>query len=437
MKSRVGLARYAVAGEAGATHPRSVGVLLGTVLIASFGVAGCDTLLPGLPGDETILDGPIDGLSQPQVHLFVRGDEEFGRRFSPSEGLGPVFNAPSCDSCHPGEGRAHPEFGFTRFGRWMDGVFDPMRAEGGPQLQDRGVPGYPPEELPDGDIVQTILLAPAITGLGLLEAVDDATLIALADPEDADGDGISGRVHWVPASNEIQEMVARGIRGTGTRPQAHGGRYIGRFGRKASNVNLLHQTVQAYHQDMGLTSDFALEDPVNHEVGAGSGDVAGDPEIPSDVLLAVNFYLRTLRPPLRRDEGDSDVLAGEQLFAEAQCTSCHIPSMTTGESEIDALSVVTFHPYTDLLLHDMGPELDDGYVEGDAGGSEWRTSPLWGLGLAADFQGGRTFYLHDGRAETLHEAIELHGGEGASSREAYRRFSEREKEQLRLFLLSL
>lgn len=406
-------------------------ILLFSVVLVGF--TACDVFTPSAPPDHALLDGPIEGLTPAQMALFLRGDGEFGRRFAFSEGLGPIFNAASCDTCHPGDGRAHPEFAFLRFGRIdSTGAFDPMLEFGGPQLQDRGVPGYPPEALPDGDITTSIFLAPAMTGLGLLEAVEDDTLLALADPDDADGDGISGRIQWVPADERIQSIAAE------IALTRHPNGYIGRFGRKASNISLLHQAVSAYHQDMGLTSDFATVDLINHAVGPAAADVGPDPEVSSDVLFAVTFYLRTLRPPARRDANSPDVLAGEQLFAQVGCDACHVPVLTTGPSAIAALSNTEAWAYTDLLLHDMGSELDDGYSEGVAGGSEWRTTPLWGLGLAASTTGGgRPFLLHDGRARSIPEAIELHGGEAASSRAAYRALTDNERRQLLAFLESL
>ncbi|RDV40135.1 thiol oxidoreductase [Bradymonadaceae bacterium TMQ3] len=412
---------------------------MGAVWSTALGLMACDVLVPGEPDAAHIFDAPIDGLTPAQTRLFVMGDEEFSRSFSFSEGLGPIFNAPSCDSCHPGEGPGHPEFGFFRFGRYdAEGRFDAMLNEGGPQLQDRAIPGYEPEVLPArDDIVFTRLLAPSITGLGLLESVDDATLLALADPEDEDGDGISGRIAWIEATDRLDAMAGLAERGGGTRIQRHDRGYIGRFGLKASSITLLHQTVTAYHQDMGLTSDFARVDPINVQVGDASADLVPDPELGSGTLTAVTHYLRTLRPPLRRNVDDPDVVAGEAIFETIACASCHVPSLTTGTSTIAALSEVAFAPYTDLLLHDMGPELDDGYTEGGAQSREWRTAPLWGLGLAADFQGGQGFYLHDGRARSVHEAIEHHGGEAAASRQRYRELSATERAQILAFLESL
>lgn len=403
--------------------------------------AGCD-LLPSAPPDEEILDGPIEGLTSTQLALFTRGDEEFGHRFTVEEGLGPLFIASSCNSCHPGDGDGHPVFDITRFGRYADGVFDPMTAHGGPQLQHRAIPGYLPEVVSEDATGITRLTPPSITGLGLLEAVDDATLLALADPDDADGDGISGRVQRIDSTDFIAEIVSlealvSGDEGVRTRFLPVEGRFIGRFGKKAVSVNLLHQTVAAYSLDMGLTTDLVPQDHFNVRVGNFATDDAPDPEVPSNVVESVVFYLKTLRPPPRRTPDDPDVVAGERLFEQIGCAGCHVPTLRTGRSEIPQLSEVEFHPYTDLLLHDMGPELDDGYTEGIALTSEWRTPPLWGLGLAERFQGGTPYYLHDGRATSLPEAIRYHGGEAAQSRAAFDRLSGQEQEQLIQFLRSL
>jgi CxxC motif-containing protein (DUF1111 family) len=176
---------------------------------------------------------------------------------------------------------------------------------------------------------------------------------------------------------------------------------------------------------------------LNAATGNFAEDDVADPEISSAVLNAVVFYLKTLRVPLRRNVDDPDVRAGEGHFVDIGCASCHLPSIETGFSEISPLSRVTVHPFTDLLLHDMGSELDDGYTEGRATTSEWRTTPLWGLGLSADFQGGQAFFMHDGRARTLAEAIGLHGGEGAASRERFQALSTEDQNRVLSFLRSL
>ena len=415
-------------------------VRLPTVLLVAVGVAACDLLLPELPTDADVLDGPIEGLTQTQLAVFITGDEAFGKAHSPADGLGPTFVATACAQCHVGDGKGHPVFALTRFGRDVGDGFDPMVAQGGPQLQNRALPGHTPEVVPAGTTGVSKLLAPSVTGLGYLEAVDDATLIALTDPDDLDGDGISGRLQLVDASTTISGIAELEVLVLGE-PASRGtlvdGKYIGRFGRKASAINLLHQTVNAYLQDMGLTTQFHPRDLLNAGTGNFVEDGAPDPEISSATLNAVVFYLKTLRVPPRRDREAADVRAGESLFAELGCTSCHLPSLQTGWSEVPQISQTTIHPYSDLLLHDMGPELDDGYTEGRAATSEWRTTPLWGVGLSASLQGGQAFYMHDGRATTFGQAIELHGGEGSRSRDAFRGLSEEDREHLFAFLRSL
>lgn len=405
----------------------------------ALGLGGCEGLLPSAPDESTLLEGPIAGLTGPQLAAFLAGDAEFSRRFAVADGLGPIFVAASCESCHVGDGKGHPLFNLTRFGRMGPGGFNPMREHGGPQLQNRAILNYVAEVVPDGVTGVSQFMAPSVTGLGLLEAVDDTTLLALADPEDADGDGISGRVQLLDASDFIAEIARLDLvlEAEPGRHQPIGGRYIGRFGRKAGTINLLHQTVTAYREDMGLTTDLIPDDPVTPGVGPFAGDQVADPEVSSATVSNVVFYLKTLRPPPRRSADAPEVRAGESLFGQVGCAGCHRPALTTGASRIAALHRVTFHPYTDLLLHDMGPDLDDGYTEGSATTAEWRTTPLWGLGLSEAAQGGRPFFLHDGRARTLREAIEFHGGEAAASRERFRRLSPAEQEALLAFLRSL
>lgn len=413
---------------------RLFGILLLLLLVA------CDLLTPDAPPDEDVLDGTIEGMTPSQVRQHFVGDEEFGRIFTVTDGLGPVFVATSCEQCHAGDGKGHPVFDLRRFGRQDGPVFDPMIEHGGPQLQHRSIPGYPAEVVPPDITGMSHFTPPAVTGLGFLDAVEDRTLIELADPDDADGDGISGRLQLHEPTELIEaviELERRGSRDPGARGNPVQGRYIGRFGKKALTVNLLHQTVGAYHQDMGITSDLIPEDLFNPAAGSRASDDAPDPEVTSAAVANVVFYLKTLRVPPRRDANDPQVLAGEEIFDDIGCARCHVPTLSTGTSEIDVLDRVEFHPYTDLLLHDMGPELDDGYTEGRALTSEWRTAPLWGIGLAERFQGGEAFLLHDGRARTLSQAIELHGGEGAVSRDAFLDLSAEERALLIRFLRSL
>lgn len=401
---------------------------------------GCD-LYPDAPADNEILDAPLEDLTPEQLSLHLKGDEEFGRRFTNKDGVGPIFVANSCDACHPGEGKGHPVFNLSRFGRMENESFDPMIEQGGPQLQNRSIPGFTAEEIPPGVTGIAEFTAPVIVGLGFLEAVDDTTILNMADPDDADGDGISGVPNLIDATARLDEIASMGelaSGASGVRFQPINGQYIGRFGKKAITINLLHQTVTAYHQDMGLTTDLIPEDLFNvQKAGISSEDEVPDPEVLSSVVSNVVFYLKTLRPPRRRNANNPKIKAGEKLFGQIGCASCHVPRLVTGASSIPQLNKKEFFPYTDLLLHDMGPELDDRYTEGSAETSEWRTPPLWGLGLAEEFQGGEAFYLHDGRARTLHKAIEFHGGEAALSRDSYRSLSEKEQDQLIEFLKSL
>lgn len=381
--------------------------------------SSCDKLGPLTPADNEILDGPVDGLSADEQAQFLAGDIAFNDEiFTSANGLGPIFVGTSCGGCHAGDGKGHPFIAFKRFGQ-SDTTGNQFLDQGGPQLQHKALPGFQPEQIPPGATFTT-LLAPAVTGLGFLDAVPDADLIALADPEDADGDGISGRPHW----NTIPDFVQ-------TRPGSvsQGNRYISRFGKKGAAYDLLHQTVGAYSEDIGIASVFA---PIDVYSG-----LEIDPEISTQTIHDVVAYLKTLKAPIPRDENNQDVVDGKMIFSETGCASCHTPSMMTGPSDIEALSNKEFHPYSDLLLHDMGPSLDDGYTEGYALTSEWRTPPLWGLGLSQNSQGGSVFLLHDGRATSIEEAILLHGGEAENSKSAYVQLSDGEKQQLIKFLNSL
>lgn len=396
--------------------------------------------MPALPNPSEELAGTIDGLSAPQRAAHAVGDAEFARPFSAVTGLGPIFVANSCEACHAGDGKGHPLFNITRFGRMTPSGFDAMRAFGGPQLQDRAVLNYIAERLPSGATGVARFTAPSVSGLGYLEAVDDTTLLNHEDPDDVDGDGISGRVQLVDENDllaRVTSLEAIATDGPSSRGMPINGQYIGRFGKKALSVNLLQQVVTAYHQDMGITSDLIPDEIFNPAVGAFTGDAAPEPEVPASVVNAVTFYIKTLKAPPRRNVAHPDVKAGAQLFVTGGCASCHLPSLTTGTSNIAVLDRVTFHPFTDLLLHDMGPELDDGYTEGRATTSEWRTAPLWGLGLAATFQGGSMHLLHDGRAKSIPEAIQFHGGEGAASRAWFSALGDAQRRQLLAYLNSL
>lgn len=395
-------------------------LLFGLVVVAaSNAFYSCENFEPAAPPDDALLDGPVEGLSEAENIRFVNGDIAFNDEiFVPETGLGPLFVANSCGSCHPGDGKGHPFTTLTRFGQYDD-TGNQYSHLGGPQLQNRAVPGYQPEQLPPG-IGFSKLTPPANTGLGYIDAVSDDDILAWADPDDSDGDGISGVPNWI----EMKDYLF-GRPGT----VDVNGRYIGRFGKKAAAYDLLQQTAQAYNQDIGITS--------NYEAFDTHTGLETDPEISDQVVQDVVFYLKTLKAPIPRSTNHEDIIAGKVIFNDTECAKCHRPEMKTGPSSIAAISNKTFYPYTDLLLHDMGAGLDDGYTEGTAKTSEWRTPALWGLGLSKFSQGGGYFLLHDGRARSIEEAILLHGGEGETSRENFQSLSDADKSKLMKFLENL
>lgn len=382
-------------------------------------IVACSKVLPGAPPDDELLDGPVEGLSGEQNQIFLRGDIAFNDEvFTPATGLGPVFVATSCGTCHAGDGKGHPFTMLTRFGQ-TDATGNKFLHLGGPQLQHRAIPGFLPEQLPAGATFSKFM-PPANTGLGFLDAVPDAAIVALADENDVNADGISGRPNWLNIPSYADPRPAS---------IEQNGKYIGRFGKKAGAYDLLQQTANAYNQDIGITSFFEPYDTYTaHEI---------DPEVSTQTVLDVVFYLKTLKAPIQRSQSDPAVVSGKQVFTNIGCAKCHTPQLMTGSSSIAALSNKTIFPYTDLLLHDMGAGLDDDYTEGAATTAEWRTPPLWGLGLSKNSQGGKYFLLHDGRANTIEKAIELHGGEANQSRNNFQQLNAEEKHQLIKFLESL
>jgi CxxC motif-containing protein (DUF1111 family) len=393
--------------------------ILTLVIFTVSGIVACEKLLPKAPADDQLLDGPVEGLSYEQNRKFLAGDRAFNDEiFTAQTGLGSVFVARSCGSCHAGDGKGHPFTTLTRFGQ-SDSTGNLFLHQGGPQLQSNALPGFAPEQIPPGATFSKFT-PPANTGLGFLELVADTDILAMADPNDSNVDGISGVPNWVtlpsfiiPPANAVSKN----------------GKYLHRFGKKAAAYNLLHQTVNAYNQDIGITSSFEPKD-----VYSGLNI---EPEVSDQTIQEVVFYLQTLKAPIQRNQNDTAVIRGKNLFIQIGCESCHKQTLKTAFSLVTPLSNKIVHPYTDLLLHDMGPGLDDGYTEGSAGTSEWRTPPLWGLGLSPGSQGGGYFLLHDGRAKSIEEAIQLHGGEAAASRKNFRQLSLPEKNALLTFLTSL
>jgi CxxC motif-containing protein (DUF1111 family) len=256
-------------------------------------------------------------------------------------------------------------------------------------------------------------VAPAVVGLGVLEAIPEATLRSLPDPGDSNGDGVSGRF------NIVWDQQA--------------GRWrIGRFGWKAEQPGVHQHTAAAFRGDIGITSSLLpAENFTPAQTLAGQSPDGGSPEISDAILKAVVLYTSTLAVPARRNSDAPVVRHGERLFSALGCTACHRPSFRTGDwPELPELSQQLIWPYTDLLLHDMGEGLADGRPAFEASGQEWRTPPLWGLGLIQKVN-GHTFLLHDGRARTFEEAILWHGGEASRAQEKYRRLSKEERNALR------
>lgn len=395
-----------------------------------------------------------------------------------SDGLGPLFNARSCQSCHLKDGRGHPPEGgsdatsmFLRLARPARTAEEQARIDAyetvnfpddvyGGQLQDFAVPGlaaegrmtidYTEEQvtLGDGAVVslrrptygiadlaygplgEDTTLSPRIAnpmiGLGLVQAIEAADILGLADPDDADGDGISGRPNIV-SDHRTGEVK------------------LGRFGWKAQNATVRDQSSGAFSGDIGISTPDA-PNPYGDCSEAQADCLAlpsgvqprlGDTEAPDPVMELVTFYSENLAVPARRDVDDPEVLRGKQVFYEAGCTACHTPKFVTSRNaENPAHRFQLIWPYSDFLLHDMGEGLADGQQVAMASGSEWRTPPLWGTGLT-EAVNGHSFFLHDGRARNRTEAILWHGGEAQEARDNFANAAKDDRDALIKFLESL
>lgn len=269
-------------------------------------------------------------------------------------------------------------------------------------------------------------LAPQMIGLGLLEAIPERDIVAREDPDDKDGDGISGRANRV-WSVEAQAVV------------------LGRFGWKAGQPTIKQQSAEAFASDIGIGSwmaplpygDCMPAQTLCRNAPHGGSAVKPAEEINAKLLDLVAFYSRNLAVPVRRTPDAPEVLRGKQIFHDIGCARCHVPSFTTGETSPDEhLRGQLIWPFTDLLLHDMGDGLVDGRPEGRANGREWRTAPLWGIGLT-EIVNGHAFFLHDGRARNVTEAILWHGGEAQRARDAFAALAAEDRQRLLAFLNSL
>lgn len=432
--------------------------------------------LPGGLGSNELLLGPnafspaLSTLTTEEQLGFFSGNAFFGDAWvqAPSstdarDGLGPVFNARSCGACHSKDGRGRPPltpeepvlgllFRLSIPGAASD---EPPRPDlvYGDQLQPFGIDGVPGEATPrveveevhgsygDGtpwtllapryhldapqfgplpeDLQVSPRVAPQVIGVGLLEAIPAADIIAGADPDDADGDGISGRVQWVPEPRTGELAV-------------------GRFGWKGDQPTLEGQTAGALHGDMGLTSSLA-RGPVCSEAQAAcaASPDGGDPEVSDLIFTRMVQYLQFLSVPARASWDAPEVRRGKAVFMRLGCASCHTPEHRTADDAVSpALAGQRIFPYTDLLLHDMGEGLADDRPVFQASGREWKTPPLWGVGRIPKVN-GHDRLLHDGRARGVAEAILWHGGEAQAARDGFVALSADERAALLTFVESL
>jgi len=379
------------------------------------------------------------------------------------DGLGPLFNRVSCSGCHTRDGRGRPPLnGETVFESMLVRVSVPGKdVDGGPkphpvygdQISDKAILGVPAEAkvhlswspvegtYADGtkyelqkptitlsdpaygpfgdDLMMSPRVANQVYGLGLLELVYESDILKRADPDDADHDGISGRPNWV-----IDPATGRKV--------------IGRLGWKANQPSILAQDTGAARGDIGLSTSLRPgQNCTPAQTACAAAPDGGEPEISDEFLAKLVTYSRTLAVPARRNPTDPQVMEGQKLFASSGCAACHTPTMFTGHAA-DSITLAnqTIHPFTDLLLHDMGPDLADGRPDYEATGSEWRTAPLWGIGLIPQVN-GHDRLLHDGRARGVAEAILWHGGEGEGARERFKALSAKERDSLVAYVNSL
>ena len=407
------------------------------------GVGGSATAASGAGGMPFLQFSP--GLSISERLGLSQGRELFVAQWTPApgaravlDGLGPLFNADACTACHVENGRAPSLVAGGTIGRGM--LFRIGNREGGVsatyggQLQDRSTAGSPEgtvtwsDPLDSGDIAFALSvlgtpleagmhlgprLSPHLMGMGLLDLVPQTQLLEFADAGDTDGNGISGRPHWLPDGS------------------------LGRFGWKAINQSLRHQIAGALHQDMGLTTPLHLaENCTANQTLCNSEADGGTPEVAEESLDNMTRFMTGLSVPARRHDDLARFQRGGKVFTEIGCAQCHRPVLRTGTSTaFPSLSNQLIYPYTDLLLHDMGAELDDGVKELGAEPSEWRTPPLWGIGLVAASANAR--FLHDGRARTVNEAVRWHGGEALPVRQRYEALDQVRREDLLHFVHGL
>ena len=427
-------------------------------------------------GTTTVLNATQEafGFSSPELTADEETDFGVGNSFfrqswvsapastTARDGLGPFFNAVSCSACHFKDGRGRPpaydgELGkglLLRFSIPGSDSFGGALADGiyGHQLQDNAILGSTvkgkmsityqtvTETLADGTVVElqkpiyqvnnlgygplagNVMISPRVAnqmvGLGLIEAVPQSTWLSFADENDSNGDGISGR------ANYVYDVESNSLK-------------MGLFGWKANQPSIKQQVAAAFLNDMGITSTLFPNEYAPTGVDISGIPNGGSPEIPDVAFNRVVLYSKTLSVPMRRNFNDANVLNGKKIFGDMNCIACHKPKVETGNNyAVAGLRNQVIRPYTDMLLHDMGTGLADGAADFLATGNEWRTQPLWGIGLIETVN-GHTRYLHDGRARNLTEAILWHGGEAQQAKDAFKALSQQDREDVLKFLNSL
>lgn len=407
---------------------------------------------------------PFANLDAEQRMRFVVGNSFFtqpwvsaGASVSGRDGLGPLFNAAACQDCHIRDGRGLPPSGpddvlrsaVLRIAR-ADGTADPIY---GRHIQTRSLPGMTAEArvaiswqehavtLHDGQRISLRQPQIQITEWAYGPAADDLRMsLRIAQPMIG-----MGLLEAIPASaiRQQRDRMANG-QVPGRAAQVHdiasGTQRLGRFGWKATQPSVRQQSLDALINDIGITSALFPEQncsPTQQAIACRHFASGGQPELQPDIEAALVFYAQHLAPPARREHARPEVRNGEQLFHRIGCADCHRPSWQTAASSTPASANQLIWPYSDMLLHDMGPGLADGIIEGAASGQHWRTQPLWGLGQVKTVGGASAAYLHDGRARSLSEAILWHGGDAAAARDAWAALTRAQRDQLLLFLESL
>lgn len=428
-------------------------------------------------GATTVHDTTRKAYSFPAANLDVhrRGEFFIGNAFfnspwvvapasaSARDGLGPLFNARSCDACHNNDGRGQPptregerpvslvlQFATPTPGANNEPGADPhygvnfnpfgiggVPAEGNVRITHKEIhgkfadgesytllaPEYTFTDLAYGELAPTTKfsprVAPSVFGAGLLEAIPESQILERSDPDDTNGDGISGR------PNRVWDLITQQV-------------VLGRFGWKANQPAIAHQTAAAFSGEIGMSTSLRpLQNCTEVQTACLAAPNGGEPEISDEIFNHIVNYQRMLAVPARRNLDSPQVKRGAQLFLDAGCAACHRPTFITADlPEQPWASKQTIHPFTDMLLHDMGPALADGRADFEASSSEWRTPPLWGMGLQQKVN-GHTRFLHDGRARNASEAILWHGGEGERAKETYRTLSQADRAALLAFLDSL